>query len=64
MTETVTCTCPDDGLWGCVDGEVYGPCSSDLCGGVCTYDGRCTCQASEHKPGTHGTPEAEWTLPS
>jgi hypothetical protein len=56
---TAACTCLDDGMWRCVDGDVYGPCSSGLCGGVCEYDGRCTCPATVHKPGTHGVPDAE-----
>jgi hypothetical protein len=58
-TATTACTCPDDDWWHCIDGEVYGPCSSGECGGVCTYDGRCTPPATVHKPGTHGVPDAE-----
>ena len=35
-----------DNLWdeeGCLDGEVYGYCSSDLCGGLCESFGTCPC---------------------
>lgn len=28
----------------CIDGIVYGYCSSDLCYGVCEYLGMCDCQ--------------------
>jgi hypothetical protein len=48
-TATNQCTCPR----GCVDGDVYISCGSAMCDGFCDYDGRCTCQAAEHKPGRH-----------
>jgi hypothetical protein len=55
VTQTLECICPNDDFWRCLDGDVYGPCSSDMCYGVCEYDGSCTCLALTHKPGTHGT---------
>jgi hypothetical protein len=44
MTEPKSeCTCPDDDSFRCIDGDVYGPCSSPDCYGVCEYEGYCTC---------------------
>lgn len=37
------CVCPGDDEYRCIRGIVYGPCSSDACGGVCTSEGACTC---------------------
>lgn len=51
--EDLECTCPNDDLWGCISGTVYGPCESDNCSGVCDYDGECTCllhQIEGHEP--------------
>lgn len=31
------------GMWMCIDGSLYGPCESELCGGVCELYGSCTC---------------------
>lgn len=28
---------------GCLDGEVYGPCESEFCGGLCDFVRRCGC---------------------
>lgn len=35
---------------GCVDGDVYGPCSSEYCGGVCEYVSACDCPCHKSKP--------------
>lgn len=34
----------------CIDGTLYGPCSSEHCGGVCEYVGACGCAC--HRGGT------------
>jgi len=54
------CTCPDGDTWACIDGIVYGPCTSERCSGVCEQDGTCECTAEQHKPGRHGTPWPPW----
>ena len=45
------CTCPDGDTWACIYGYVYGPCTSDMCGGVCELEGWCDCTATKHKEG-------------
>jgi len=44
------CTCPGgpNDRWegeqvACIAGTVYGPCTEDVCGGVCESEGRCDC---------------------
>jgi hypothetical protein len=32
----------------CLDGMVYGECTSDLCYGVCELWGRCPCECHSH----------------
>ena len=45
-----TCTCLNGDMWRCIDGRVYGPCSSEQCGGVCEYDGGCPCSLHQTDP--------------
>jgi hypothetical protein len=57
------CACPattDD--VACIGGNVYGPCSHPLCGGVCEYDRRCPCglhllEADHEAPPQYGAPD-------
>ena len=46
-TQCYTCTGEYDdagyGMFMCIDGYVYGPCESELCGGVCELYGTCSC---------------------
>lgn len=35
--------CITDEGWACINAEIYGPCTSDTCEGVCSYKGDCTC---------------------
>lgn len=52
------CECPVNDEYACIRGNVYGPCDSDYCGGVCTLDGRCSCPLhsdSAHNSGYGGT---------
>jgi hypothetical protein len=37
------CTCPDDDMRMCIDGEVYGHCGEPYCGGVCEPVANCRC---------------------
>lgn len=47
---TIACdTCSDQGMYGCINGHVYGPCTSDRCGGLCEYVGICDCQCHVEK---------------
>jgi hypothetical protein len=61
-----TCTCPNGDTWRCILGSVYGPCSSPDCGGVCTYEGYCTCTLHKWPNGLgkddpdHEPPEQEY----
>uniref|UniRef100_UPI003F491AF0 hypothetical protein n=1 Tax=Streptosporangium sp. CA-235898 TaxID=3240073 RepID=UPI003F491AF0 len=43
------CVCPNDDWWQCINKRVYGPCSDDHCGGVCSEEGLCPC-AGCHGP--------------
>lgn len=43
LLTTAGCWCLAGDTWCCIKGEVYGPCSSDACGGVCEAEGRCPC---------------------
>lgn len=38
-----TCICPNNDYEKCINGIVYGMCSSEYCEGVCTNIGRCPC---------------------
>lgn len=37
---------PDE---GCIDGSWYGFCSSDMCGGMCDFQGTCPCPCHNHR---------------
>lgn len=40
--------CVTWGLWSCIDGVVYGPCSAaELCGGICEAWEQCGCDCHE-----------------
>lgn len=36
-------------MWACINGNVYGPCSSENCYGACDLDGKCSCRC--HREG-------------
>lgn len=39
------CACAQDKeLWICLDGEIYGPCENENCGGMCESAGKCDCE--------------------
>ena len=43
MTSPERCDCELDGwTYQCIDGEVYGPCGDDYCGGSCEPEGPCS----------------------
>lgn len=42
-----------DPFWdmeACVGGNIYGPCSSEQCGGVCSYVCPCDCECHNKPP--------------
>lgn len=39
----MVCECERGGYWLCIDGEVYGPCEWEDCGGACEPEGKCPC---------------------
>jgi len=43
MTEAACSECEGNDAWGCLNGEIYGYCTSELCGGLCEYEGTCGC---------------------
>jgi len=42
------CPSPDSDLYMCIDGLVYGPCTSEYCCGVCEIEGDCTCTGCDN----------------
>lgn len=34
---------------GCLDGDVYTYCESELCGGLCEYIGKCDCECHKRE---------------
>ena len=35
------------GFWLCINGEVYGPCEHEGCGGICEAAGACKCSCHD-----------------
>ena len=51
VTKCSSCTDSDNDEELCIDGMVYGYCSSDLCYGVCELYGTCPCTCHLAHPG-------------
>lgn len=48
MEQQLECPeCVTWGLWSCIEGEVYGPCSYEECYGICELVGECDCVCHE-----------------
>ena len=48
------CTCERGDTWCCLRGEIYGPCESKNCGGVCEPEGACDCPLHASDPDHDG----------
>ena len=43
LAAVLVCACEDTGDDQCIGGNVFSYCTSELCGGACSYDGKCPC---------------------